>query len=91
MQIPNSFKITDGGLEYEIYVESTSCTGARSADILIIKKAAPEESSQADIPVGVPLAGAAFALFGGLVSRIKGRRPEPEDGKGIVLSPKRNH
>lgn len=93
MLVPGSFSVS--GFQspvsrYEIYVERISCLGTQSADILIMKNAAPEENPQQSggMPAGAPLVCAAIALLGGLISWIKGRIPQPGQEDWRVLGPR---
>ena len=94
MLVPGSLFVPPDRPQYEVYVESTS-PATQSAEVLITKKAVREENaSREGISAEVPLAGAAFALASFFVAWAIGRRKEreiPEDGIGMVLSPKRRH
>ncbi len=90
MLVPGLFKVQDRGVEYEVDVESVSCSGIQSADLLIVKKSIQEEGQQSiGISPGVPIAGAAFTILSILISMIKGRGTEPEGERGTLLGPKR--
>lgn len=88
--VPGIFKIREGETEYEVDVESISCTQIQSADLLIVTKSIPAEGRQStDMPLDITVAGAAFTFLGAIISWITSRRAEHEDRKGIPLSPKR--
>lgn len=93
MLVPSLFKIREGETEYEVNVEGVSCSGIQSADLLIVKKSIPAENSQLSSAIkgDIPVFASALSLIGAFILIAMRRKPEPEEERGIPLSPKRPH
>ena len=92
MIVPSSFEFEEGGFEYELYVESVSCSRPNSANAILMKKETLAQDDGKRHPETADLftIGAAAAFVGSIFLAIFERKSRlPDDG--IVLPPKRNH
>jgi len=92
MLVPSSFKFENGGLEYELHVESIQYGTPNSASAVLTKKESQAQNGgerhaeTADfftIGTGAAFLAAIFLAISGRKSRV------PDDG--LILPPKRNH
>jgi len=92
MIVPSSFKLSDSGFEYELYVERVSCDTPNYASAVLVRKEAQTQDDGKRHPETADIftVGAAFAFITSIGLAILGRKSRlPDDG--FILPPKRNH
>jgi len=93
MLVPGSFKIHGSGTEYEISVESVSCSESPSAEIIIISKSVSEENpSYGVIRDNMPVLASALGVIASFIYFSFQRKKErgQDERKGMMLSPRRH-
>jgi len=92
MIVPSSFKLSDSGFAYELYVERVSCGTSNYASAVLVKKEAQIQDDGKRHPESTDIftIGAAVCLIGSLFFAIFERKSRLPD-EGILLPPKRNH